>query len=65
MNITIIGAGAVGGYFGAKFIEHGLNVNFLIRTKRAEQITKQGLIIKTNTNLTNIKHHASSQILKI
>jgi 2-dehydropantoate 2-reductase len=45
MRILIIGAGAVGGYFGGRLAQAGRDVTFLIRPKRAEQIQAQGLRI--------------------
>ncbi|MDA8442942.1 MAG: ketopantoate reductase family protein, partial [Peptococcaceae bacterium] len=31
MRIVVIGAGAVGGYFGGRLAEAGLDVTFLVR----------------------------------
>jgi len=45
MRILIIGAGAVGGYFGGRLAQAGRDVTFLVRPKRAEQIQAQGLRI--------------------
>ncbi len=45
MRILIVGAGAVGGYFGARLAQAGRDVTFLVRPKRAEQIQVQGLRI--------------------
>src|ERR1700677_3637983 len=45
MRILIVGAGAVGGYFGARLAQAGRDVTFLVRAKRAEQIQAQGLRI--------------------
>ena len=45
MKILILGAGAVGGYFGARLIESGADVTFLVRKKRAQLLKKQGLKI--------------------
>jgi len=41
MKILIVGAGAIGGYFGGRLLEKGKNVTFLVREKRKEilQIT--------------------------
>lgn len=47
MNITVLGAGATGGYFGARLAESGLNVTFLVREKRAAQLRANGLVIKS------------------
>src|SRR5580693_3053726 len=45
MRILVVGAGAVGGYFGARLIQAGRDVTFLVRPERAEQIQGQGLQI--------------------
>jgi 2-dehydropantoate 2-reductase len=45
MRILIVGAGAVGGYFGGRLIQAGRDVTFLVLPKRAEQIQAQGLRI--------------------
>ncbi len=47
MDITVIGAGAVGGYFGGRLYEAGANVTFLVREKRRQQIEDKGLQIKS------------------
>ena len=55
MNITVIGAGATGGYFGARLAESGLNVTFLIRQNRANQLKANGLVVKSVFGDLNIK----------
>jgi 2-dehydropantoate 2-reductase len=45
MQILIVGAGAVGGYFGGRLAQAGRDVTFLVRPQRAEQIQAQGLRI--------------------
>ncbi|NBT75112.1 MAG: 2-dehydropantoate 2-reductase [Betaproteobacteria bacterium] len=45
MNILILGAGGVGGYFGARLIEIGADVHFLVRPQRAERLRSEGLQI--------------------
>jgi 2-dehydropantoate 2-reductase len=45
MRILVVGAGAVGGYFGGRLVQAGRDVTFLVRPKRAEQIKAQGLQI--------------------
>ena len=45
MRILVVGAGAVGGYFGGRLVQAGRDVTFLVRPKRAEQIQAQGLRI--------------------
>jgi 2-dehydropantoate 2-reductase len=45
MRILVVGAGAVGGYFGGRLVQAGRDVTFLVRPERAEQIQAQGLRI--------------------
>jgi 2-dehydropantoate 2-reductase len=46
MRILVMGAGALGGYFGARLLEAGRDVTFLVRSQRAEKL-KSGLIVKS------------------
>jgi 2-dehydropantoate 2-reductase len=53
MRILIVGAGALGGYFGARLIEAGRDVTFLVRAGRAEELKRSGLVVKsTHGNAT-------------
>ncbi|MGE0717918.1 MAG: ketopantoate reductase family protein [Alphaproteobacteria bacterium] len=45
LRILVVGAGAVGGYFGARLVEAGRDVTFLVRAGRARQIERDGLVI--------------------
>jgi len=47
MKILILGAGAVGGYFGARLHQAGADVTFLLREKRAAKVKSEGLVIKS------------------
>lgn len=47
MKILILGAGAVGGYFGARLHQAGADVTFLLREKRAAKVKAEGLVIKS------------------
>ncbi|WP_421995813.1 ketopantoate reductase family protein [Reyranella sp.] len=47
MKILVLGAGAVGGYFGARLQQGGADVTFLLREPRATKIAKEGLVIKS------------------
>ena len=50
MKILVVGAGAVGGYFGGRLVQAGRDITFLVRSKRAEQIEAQGLQILSPTH---------------
>ncbi|HEX7814339.1 2-dehydropantoate 2-reductase [Dyella sp.] len=45
MRILVVGAGAVGGYFGGRLLEKGEDVTFLVRAARAEKLARDGLTI--------------------
>ncbi|TAK87660.1 MAG: ketopantoate reductase family protein [Betaproteobacteria bacterium] len=47
MRILILGAGATGGYFGARLMEAGTDVSFLVRPSRAAQLRTQGLVVES------------------
>ncbi len=47
MRILVVGAGAVGGYFGGRLVEAGRDVTFLVRPRRAQQLRSDGLVIKS------------------
>ncbi len=47
MRVVILGAGGVGGYVGARLIEAGTDVTFLVREGRARQLAAQGLVLKS------------------
>ncbi len=47
MRILVVGAGAIGGYFGGRLLEAGRDVTFLLRPRRAAQLAKTGLIISS------------------
>jgi 2-dehydropantoate 2-reductase len=46
MRFLVLGAGAIGGYFGGKLQKGGADVTFLVRPKRAGQLTDRGLVLK-------------------
>jgi 2-dehydropantoate 2-reductase len=45
MRVLVIGAGALGGYYGACLVRAGADVTFLVRSGRAEQLRRDGLRI--------------------
>src|SRR5271170_5335878 len=47
MRILVVGAGAIGGYFGGRLLEAGRDVTFLVRPRRRAQLAKTGLAIKS------------------
>jgi 2-dehydropantoate 2-reductase len=49
MRILVVGAGATGGYFGGRLLQHGRDVTFLVRERRAAQLARHGLAIRSAT----------------
>ncbi|SDD12488.1 ketopantoate reductase [Cupriavidus sp. YR651] len=47
MKILVLGAGAIGGYYGARLIEAGADVTFLVRPARAAKLAASGLVVKS------------------
>ncbi|MFM1653138.1 2-dehydropantoate 2-reductase [Brevibacillus sp. B_LB10_24] len=47
MKVLVLGAGAVGGYFGGRLAEKGADVTFLVREKRKQQLAERGLRIES------------------
>ncbi len=56
MRILIVGAGAVGGYFGGQLLNAGLDVTFLVRKAKAERLKKNGLVLKTSEGKITLPH---------
>ena len=55
MRTLVVGAGAIGGYFGGRLLEIKRDVTFLVRPKRAAELASQGLKIRSrfgNLDLT-------------
>ena len=52
-KLLFLGAGGVGGYFGGRLIEAGVDVSFLVRPARAASLSAQGLrVISPHGDLT-------------
>ena len=47
MRFLMLGAGAIGGYFGARMIEGGADVTFLVRERRRAQLQQDGIRIRS------------------
>jgi 2-dehydropantoate 2-reductase len=47
MRYLVLGAGALGGYFGGMLIKGGADVTFLVRPARAAQLQRDGLVVRT------------------
>lgn len=47
MRTLVVGAGATGGYYGARLAEAGRDVTFLVRPGRAKTLAADGLVVKS------------------
>ena len=47
MRVLVLGAGAIGGYFGARLAEAGADVTFLVRPQRRKLLAERGLVVKS------------------
>jgi 2-dehydropantoate 2-reductase len=47
MRILVVGAGAIGGYFGGRLLEADRDVTFLVRPRRRAQLAATGLVIRS------------------
>lgn len=65
MRFLVVGAGALGGYFGGRLLEAGRDVTFLLRERRAAQLMQTGLQIRSafgDLHLPEPPHVLSEQI---
>jgi 2-dehydropantoate 2-reductase len=61
MRILVVGAGAIGGYFGGRLLQAGRDVTFLVRPKRAAELARDGLVIKSPTGDVTLKNPPAMQ----
>jgi 2-dehydropantoate 2-reductase len=47
MRMLVLGAGALGGYFGGRALQRGIDVAFLVRPARAAALARDGLRIRS------------------
>ncbi|WP_029583850.1 2-dehydropantoate 2-reductase [Bradyrhizobium sp. URHD0069] len=55
MRILVVGAGAIGGYFGGRMLQAGRDVTFLVRPRRAAELADAGLVIKSPNGDVTLK----------
>lgn len=60
MRILIVGAGAIGGYFGGRLLAAARDVTFLVRPGRAQELDRDGLVVRSP--LGNIDYPAPPHI---
>lgn len=61
MRIAVMGAGGVGGYFGARLAQAGHEVSFVARGKHLEAIRAKGLSLKSPLGDATLKVKASDR----
>ena len=61
MRILMVGAGAIGGYFGGRLLDAGRDVTFLVREGRAQELERDGLIVRSP--LGNIEYLSPPQVM--
>jgi 2-dehydropantoate 2-reductase len=54
VKILVVGAGAIGGYFGARLAAAGRDVTFLVRERRAQQLRRDGLAVVSPLGNVNL-----------
>ncbi len=61
MRILVVGAGAIGGYFGGRLLQAGRDVTFLVRPRRASELASAGLVIKSPNGDVTLKNPPTVQ----
>src|SRR5438552_12491584 len=56
MRVLIVGAGAIGGYFGGRMLQAGRDITFLVRPRRASELAAAGLVIKSPNGDVTLKN---------
>jgi 2-dehydropantoate 2-reductase len=65
MRILVVGAGAIGGYFGGRMLQAGSDVTFLVRPRRAVELADAGLVIKSPAGDVTLKNPPTVQADKL
>jgi 2-dehydropantoate 2-reductase len=65
MRTLVVGAGAIGGYFGGRMLESGRDVTFLVRPRRAAELASAGLVIKSPNGDVTLKNPPAVQADKL
>src|SRR5258708_2255693 len=55
MRVLVVGAGAIGGYFGGRMLQAGKDITFLVRPRRASELASAGLVIKSPNGDVTLK----------
>src|ERR1700738_2551831 len=65
MRVLVVGAGAIGGYFGGRMLQAGRDVTFLVRPRRAAALADAGLRIKSPIGDATLKNPPTVQADKL
>jgi 2-dehydropantoate 2-reductase len=65
MRFLVVGAGAIGGYFGGRMLQAGQDVTFLVRPRRAAELAEAGLVIKSPLGDVTLKNPPTVQADKL
>src|SRR4051795_9238276 len=65
MRILVVGAGAIGGYFGGRLLQAGADITFLVRERRAAELAAAGLVIKSPLGDVTLKNPPAVQADKL
>src|ERR1700704_3256704 len=65
MRILVVGAGAIGGYFGGRLLPARRDVTVLVRPKRAAERASAGLVIKSPSGDVTLKNPPTVQADKL
>src|SRR6201997_5235329 len=56
MRVLIVGAGAIGGYFGGRMLQAGRDITFLVAPPRPSELAPAGLVIKSPNGDVTLKN---------
>jgi 2-dehydropantoate 2-reductase len=62
MRLLIVGAGGIGGYFGAQFVAHGHDVTFLARGSHLAAMRERGLTVESAVAPARLPVNATDNI---
>ena len=61
MRTLVVGAGATGGYFGGRLLEANRDVTFFVRPRRAEELARSGLVIRSRSGDVTLRNPPTIQ----
>ena len=64
-QIMMVGAGAVGGFFGAHLAKNNPNVSFLLRPRTLAEVQKHGLTVRSATGTFTVRPRAAADPMQL